>query len=146
MNFCDFCGNANCADCSKKTRYFYNESDQPTSRQSTANPLAQSDKAKGGWLASLEAKKHRGKICNLCSRKFYVNNLLCKSFKLIEAQDATLKHTKKQFDTMVHGIESDKAKFDADLDLQREQKKSTMPEIEQLETTLIKYEDDFGEC
>lgn len=82
MNYCDFCGTANCADCVKKTRYFYSD-------------VKDEDKeGKGGFWASLEAKKHRGKICNLCSRKFYINNLLCSSFKLIDAQDKALQSTK----------------------------------------------------
>jgi len=77
MCFCEFCGHASCKDCSKKTRYFFDESQNITLDDS----IIETPK---------DPKRPRGKICLLCVRKFMINRIYFSSFKAIDAQNLTI--------------------------------------------------------
>lgn len=94
MIFCQFCAHANCKECSKKTRFFYDDSALNESAMSI-------DLAKSNRSYHPDHKRPRGKICVLCDRKFHINKVMCNSFKAIDAQNLTLAHIKKQSDRMM---------------------------------------------
>ena len=64
MCFCQFCGYANCRDCFKKTRLFYDP--------------AKDKSWQGKKFNNAELK--RGKICTLCDRKFLIKKTMDSSF------------------------------------------------------------------
>lgn len=87
MNYCQFCGNANCADCSKRTRCFYGE----------------------------EGSKVRGVCCGMCTSKFHIAKLMAGSFRGIDATNLTLKAMEKRCETEQDAIKKDKERQDMEL-------------------------------
>ena len=66
MHYCDFCNKSNCKSCVTKTRKF-------GSSVSVNIPKTDDSTQKGKKLAT------RGKICDLCSRKFIQKSLFEKN-------------------------------------------------------------------
>lgn len=100
MNYCQFCGWANCEKCIKKTRPFY------TNTSKKKGPHYGSMRQSQQLIADFEDVSHddyddkkakqRGKICNLCCRRFHINTLFTTSFKQIEAYDLAITGTQAQ--------------------------------------------------
>ena len=63
MNYCQFCGCAQCSQCLIKTKPFYGEAQLAIPGQN-AKPQ----------------EKKRGKICTLCDRKFLINSIMSETF------------------------------------------------------------------
>jgi hypothetical protein len=76
MNYCQFCGYANCKECFKKTRPFYFDK------------------------KSAPEKVPRGKICQLCDRKFIIHKLVYKSSTDNDSHKIALTAMQKQNEDM----------------------------------------------
>jgi hypothetical protein len=85
MIFCQFCAHANCKNCSKKTRFYYDDTQMNESLD-----LSRSNKS-----YFPDQNRPKGKICTMCDRKFHINKILCSSFKAIDAQNMTLDNVKR---------------------------------------------------
>jgi hypothetical protein len=96
--------------------------------------LSQSDRpTKNGGLgliASMQANKSRGVICDLCSKKFHVSKMLTHSFKTIDAQNMALNSISTQYDAFVTNKEEQKQKFDLELKHKEAEMAKMDPEIQ----------------
>ena len=97
MNYCQFCGYANCKNCFKKTRAFIQQ-------KNPINSITQSQKATG-LMKLIEDHKEKqsivkGKICLLCDRKFILHKSLFKTVATLDAQKLALQAVDKQHESM----------------------------------------------
>ena len=86
---CQFCGFANCKQCSRHTWYFF------------------------GHIPGSGDKNHpRGKVCDLCNRKFLVAQTYGDAFKGIDAQKEHLAATQLMVDGMQAKLSARQTDFD----------------------------------
>lgn len=64
-----------------------------------------------GLLKSKDDKndqRPRGKICKLCDRKFLIHQQMSGSFKIIDAQNLSIKNIQQQNEKFIESMEADK--------------------------------------
>lgn len=119
MNFCQFCGNANCKPCSTKTRFFF--MDDMTS-----------------------GERVRGKICRLCDRKFYLRGAVSGTIKLIDMQQQTLQMLQKQVDKLSGDCEELDKDQQRQIQIIENQLQAVEPDIKHFEEVDQKYLNEFN--
>ena len=127
MCFCEFCGHASCKDCSKKTRYFFDESQNITIDDSIIE-------------TPLNPKRPRGKICLLCVRKFMINRIYFSSFKSIDAQNLTISSQSQNTEKIMLDLTQEKNDFDYKLYNQAYELAKVEPELKAREEELQSLE------
>jgi hypothetical protein len=107
--YCQFCGFGNCEKCLKKTRPFYTNAHQKKKAQygSVRESKQLVSEFEDITHDDYDDKrtKQRGKICNLCCRRFHINTLFTTSFKQIEAYDLAITGTQAQSESGIKQLQ-----------------------------------------